>query len=547
MRQRSARERWKILINALSAAVVVLLALASSALGQTAPLAPDATQAQLQSTARPARKPFRAARLTLLTGDVLVEQAGNTNRESAVLNMPLVEGSVISTGEDGQAEIEFEDGSIVRLTPNSGLSLIKLAVDGNGNFQTRASVIGGLAYLELRAGTKYQYRIDAAGDSITPIENSTIRVDLDEPPAAIAILDGLAHIAAVAGSSDIDAAAGQTIRMDATEGPIYLVRQEITPESWDQWNEDRDRIASNEASSQTAARDQYAGDQGYGWSDLDANGNWYDVPGQGEVWQPTLASDSGDTTDDSFDPYGYGNWVWTPVGYSWASGYGWGWLPYRCGQWGYWDGFGWGWQPGFTCGAFGFGGYGYGFGGINIYHPPSFWHRPRRPIPGPGPFHPIVKGPTGSPRIASGQSFTGGHVLNVKTIAGKTVQPLAPIDADTQHGSYAIGSSLQRDYPVNTSTREPSLGIVSTHPAPFGPATGPMPWEPGRPSSGATSPRSHMMPAQPRSGYSPGRPTQPGNPGYNRTAPVNRPAPAPHNSPPASAPSHPASSSSPHK
>ena len=71
-------------------------------------------------------------------------------------------------------------------------------------------------------------------------------------------------------------------------------------------------------------------------ADLDANGSWYNVPGQGQVWQPTIAEDT------DFDPYGYGSWVAYPsVGYVWASGYPWGWTPFHCGHWSYWNGFGW--------------------------------------------------------------------------------------------------------------------------------------------------------------------------------------------------------------
>ena len=50
-------------------------------------------------------------------------------------------------------------------------------------------------------------------------------------------------------------------------------------------------------------------------------------PGKGQVWQPTLALDA------DFDPYGYGSWVAYPgAGYVWASGYSWGWTPFRCGR-----------------------------------------------------------------------------------------------------------------------------------------------------------------------------------------------------------------------
>ncbi len=75
--------------------------------------------------------------------------------------MPLVQGLRLTTGDDGQAEIEFEDGSLVRMTPNSTLSLDNLSVDGSGNFQTQLALVRGLIYAELRAASKYSYRLYA--------------------------------------------------------------------------------------------------------------------------------------------------------------------------------------------------------------------------------------------------------------------------------------------------------------------------------------------------------------------------------------------------
>ena len=511
-------------------------------------------------------KPFRAARLTFVQGEVHVARANGFAKDAAVLNMPLLEGSVISSGQDGQAEIEFEDGSLIRLTPNSGLSLLSLSVDASGNYNTRMALVGGLAYLELRAGTRYQYSLDAGGDVISPIENATVRVNLDEPPAIVAVLDGSAHLASAHGS-DADATAGQTVRIDAvSEGGVYMIKQAIAPESWDQWNEDRDEAAASQAGSQTAARQKFAGDQGYGWSDLDANGSWYDVPGHGEVWQPyaaespdaTLAEDdqSGLTPVSAFDPYGFGNWVYTPAGYGWASGYGWGWLPYRCGTWMFWDNFGWGWSPGFGCDLLGYGGYGYG---VNIGRGPRFYHRPGRPVPGPSPIHPILRG-RGTPVPAS----TNLHVSEARVIAGNTVQPLPPIGGGyTPRGGLAVGWGLRKDYPVDAATHEPVTGIEAAHTLPTyrshlraawqhtgrAAAASPQSSFAQRPSYSPASQAaersvpavSHPAPARPSYG------SAPAGSGAPRPAPAPRTsAPAPSYSPPASASHSPSSGSSSH-
>ncbi len=138
--------------------------------------------------------PQRAARLSYLQGSVSVDHMDNTGSEPAQLNMPLAQGLRLTTGDDGQAEIEFEDGSLVRMTPNSSLSLDNLSVDGSGNFQTQIALMHGLIYAELRAASKYTYRLYAGGDVISPVENATVRINLDEPPAKIAVLTGRAHV-----------------------------------------------------------------------------------------------------------------------------------------------------------------------------------------------------------------------------------------------------------------------------------------------------------------------------------------------------------------
>ncbi len=440
--------------------------------------------------------PPRAARLSYLQGNVTVVRMDNTGSDPAQLNMPLAEGLRVTTGEDGQAEIEFEDGSLVRLTPNSSLSLDRLSVDAGGNFQTQLALVRGLGYAELRAASKYTYRLSVDGVVVSPVENATIRVNLDEAPVDISVLSGTAHVER-AGSRDAggyrtDVQAGESLTGDSADAGRYVLTQQIAEESWDTWNEERDQAAADEAANRTAARDSYAGDQGYGWSDLDANGSWYDVPGQGRVWQPTVAMDV------DFDPYGYGSWVWYPsFGYVWASGYGWGWTPYRCGSWSYWSGFGWGWIPG---GSWGFGG-GRGYV-INVVRPPQNYRFQPLPVRSPGGVHPIVVVRSGRDPGMPVQPSQGP-----RTIAGHSVEPLRPIGSGyTSRGGSAVGSSLRRDFPVDRNSHQPVMGIVATPGAT--PVTRPGPdWRSGG---------SRGIRAGDGTPASPGQPMRPGQPASQR-------------------------------
>ncbi len=365
--------------------------------------------------------------------------------------MPLVEGSRLTTSENGQAEVEFEDGSVVRVTPNSSVGLSLLSVDAAGNFHTQVMVLHGLVYAELRAAQKFTYSVNANGQLISPVTNATIRINLDQPPALIAVFDGTVHVehpsSAETDGFKTDVHAGEALAGDASAGGRFFALQSIEADTWDEWNQSRDQAVAEAASSRTIARDSFAADQGYGWGDLDANGTWYDVPGEGQIWQPSLALEA------DFDPYGYGSWVPYPdVGYVWASGYPWGWTPFRCGSWSYWNGFGWGWSPVVGCG--------HGIYPINIHHPPLTYHPPTRPGPGPGPgvLHIISVGhpphPLGTAPRPSQEP---------RMIAGVPAQPLPPIGNETTSKSRNVtGAALRNDFAIDRYSWQPVSGTGSS-------------------------------------------------------------------------------------
>ena len=81
-----------------------------------------------QTAAESAPQAARMARLTYVTGQVELSAANGGNSQPAVQNVPVLEGALLSTAFDGQAELEFEDGSVVRMTPNTELSVARLCM-----------------------------------------------------------------------------------------------------------------------------------------------------------------------------------------------------------------------------------------------------------------------------------------------------------------------------------------------------------------------------------------------------------------------------------
>ena len=356
----------------------------------------------------------RVVRLSDVEGTVQIVRNKETEFSHAVMNMPLTEGTGIETGPDGRAEVEFEDGSVVRITPNSSLNLAKLSTSSAGTLETTLEQPKGLVYYELRSDPRSAFTVDFGDNKITPTANSTFRVNLGSNPVEVAVIDGQVQASGANSETATAVPQGKTMELQPSGSNPYTIADGIIPNGFDQWNDQRDEEAAKQAASQTTARAQQGGgsmlEGGWGWGDLDAYGGWYPMPGYGMVWQPYGVG-------PGFDPYGFGSWANIGgFGVTWISGYPWGWLPFQCGGWSYIGSFGWGWMPG-GCG-FGIGyGYGYGYGG---FYGRRYWHH--RPGWGRGTAR-IYSAPAGYHRPVAPESLRiglnhgGGNIVHVGTPA----------------------------------------------------------------------------------------------------------------------------------
>jgi hypothetical protein len=430
-------------------AVGAMCILSSGVLLAARPFDDDAPASPTQPT-----PDARAVRLSSAEGQVRVVQDGQVIADPATANLPLFEGSQITTGNDGRAEVQLENGSIARLSPNSALTFTVLKQQGSGS-RTEIVLNGGLAYFELQPSTAdHSLRVSYGPATFTASSFSVVRLRLDTPPGELAVFSGNVHLER-GDALQLDVHGGESLTLASSDLTRYNLAESIEPDSWDSWNADRDQVLNTETGEKTAAT---VNSNAIGTSDLDANGNWYDVPGQGYVWSPYDAQAQG----ANWDPYGYGQWVSYPAyGYVWASGYPWGYLPYQCGLWNYYNNFGWGWAPGGGCNPWWqTGGWGYGIGnGFHGYHPPH------RPMPGPGQPRPVRFG---------GQTLRAASVIQVDrrqsgtatnmamyarptqpvTIAGHPVVPLQPV---TPRATY--------DHPASSMAMRPTSGYGTTaHP-----------------------------------------------------------------------------------
>lgn len=367
-----------------------------------------------------------AARLSSVEGQVRLLQGGQIIADPAVVNAPLFAGTEIQTGDDGKAEIQFDDGSVARLSPDSGMTLSSVGAQGGADILLE----GGLGYFELQGGGQDggpgggQMRV-TFGDSVATASGFTVmRVKMDNPPGELAVFSGNAHLERGSAMA-IDLHGGESVSLSASDPTQYNLAETIEPDSWDAWNSDRDQALNAQAADQTGAANNFVNSQAPNpeWNDLDANGNWYNVPGEGYIWSPYDASNAG------WDPYGNGNWMYTPgYGYIFVSGYSWGFTPYQCGMWNFYNGFGWGWSPGMGGCHPWWGGGGGGYRGVNIGRTPPGYRTVTMPR-APGNF-----GRTPPKVISVNRGFDGKmggvpvrRLNDPVSINGKTVMPMRPM------------------------------------------------------------------------------------------------------------------------
>ena len=377
----------------------------------------------------------RAVRLSSVDGSVQLQQGNQMLADHAIANTPLFEGTQVTTGNDGRAEIQFEDGSVARLSPDGAftLSVLRSQAAGGG---TEIALSSGLGYFEMQGDGQGGGLRVRFGDSVVTASGFTVlRVNLDKMPGEVAVFSGNAHVES-AGALALDLHGGESVALNGADPSQYNLSESIEPDSWDSWNADRDQALTTAAASRTDATKGFADSNNPAWSDLDANGSWYDVPSQGRIWSPYEASNPG------FDPYGSGYWMYTPrFGYMWVSGYSWGYMPYQCGSWNYFNSFGWGWAPG-GCNpwwggvGFGYGGYGGGGWVSNIGIAPPRYRmpdrtRPRNPRPmGGGGMRSVASLPV----VAVNRKIEAGNTMlpardksHAVMIAGTVAEPLRPL------------------------------------------------------------------------------------------------------------------------
>lgn len=397
----------------------------------------------------------RIVRLSDVQGSVQIDKNTGLGFENAFVNLPITQGVHIKTGATGRAEVEFEDGSSMRLTPNTTVEFSKLGLTDAGQRVSEVNLVEGMTYVNWLG--KDDFSLNFSREKVSLDRSAHFRVDTSTEIANLAVFKGDVDVQGPNGSLAV--AKKKTATFDAANDDKSKIDNKIAEAPLDSW--DKEAVSYHD---EYAKNNQSSSPYGYGLSDLNYYGAYNNVPGYGMMWQPYFAG-------VGWDPFMNGAWGWYPgFGYMYASAYPWGWLPYRYGTWMFVPGFGWGWQPG-------------GWGSwvsTPVYRPTTLVHVTPLVAPTVGTKTVVVgKAQTSAPMMASRYTVNAGsagmgiprgslgnmnHLNHQVTKTGfAEVHPAPQFSASSPRGysrpSYGEGGASRSSMPA------PSMGRASSPPA----------------------------------------------------------------------------------
>lgn len=272
--------------------------------------------------------PARYARVGELAGAVEAQVGAADPWIAAERNTPLPESARVRTGAASRLEIELDEGSALRLGPNTQVELSDYTRLSTGQRVTLLSVDRGVVYVTAAPEGRDTLSIAVPGAQATFTRAARVRVEVTEQSSQIAILKGAARFASAA--AELELRQGQTTRVEPANAARFFFYKEVLPGDLDAWSAERDEALVSPSAAHVVER--------HGLADLDAAGEWILSADLGAFWRPKV--------DEAWRPYREGKWRWYErLGYTWIAAERWGWLPYHYGRWARLDNLGWVWVP----------------------------------------------------------------------------------------------------------------------------------------------------------------------------------------------------------
>ena len=132
----------------------------------------------------------RAVRLSFVEGSVQITHGSSQDFEKAMANLPMIQGTRLRTSGDGRAEVEFEDGSTIRLAPNSSIAFPELVLRESGGKASSIEISKGTAYVDFAGEKNEEFTLQFGKEKLALAHSARMRIAVSEEGASVAVFKG---------------------------------------------------------------------------------------------------------------------------------------------------------------------------------------------------------------------------------------------------------------------------------------------------------------------------------------------------------------------
>ncbi|HXM22740.1 MAG TPA: FecR family protein, partial [Terriglobales bacterium] len=222
----------------------------------------------------------RVVRLSEVQGDVQIDRNAGQGYEKAFLNLPITQGAKLQTRKDGRAEVEFEDGSTLRVTPDTVIDFPRLSLRDSGAKVSAVHLQEGTAYVNFAGAKGDEFTLTFGHEKLSLAHSAHLRIEMADTVATVAVFNGDVQVEGDSGT--VAVSKNHTASFDLANGDRSTLAKNLEPDPFDAWDKQQDQYHQQYASNSYSSYSPYA----YGTSDLNYYGSFSNVAGYGMLWQP---------------------------------------------------------------------------------------------------------------------------------------------------------------------------------------------------------------------------------------------------------------------
>src|SRR5690348_8095961 len=146
---------------------------------------------------------IRSVRLSYIDGGVQIARGSAQQFEKAMVNLPITQGTQLRTRQDGRAEVEFEDGSTIRLAPGSSIEFPQLVLRESGGKASSVEVTKGTVYVDFSGAKNDEFIVQFGKEKLALAHSAHLRIGVGDEGASVAVLKGDIQIEGPSGTLQV--------------------------------------------------------------------------------------------------------------------------------------------------------------------------------------------------------------------------------------------------------------------------------------------------------------------------------------------------------